>query len=228
MANHWLNRFGILLNFIAGFLIAPELIGIKRLKKFEQRLEKILTTIVSKLTNWLKKFTTREAGLAILGLVLFLAFSYFFFIAPLLKAVSEWGFITLLILFYTKVLPNPIGLAIILLVCLPTAIGVINSDLNGRKWTISNLKPNLLKYSLMFIGSIFFFPLSLILSIPLIALIGVLTLVIFISYLIIILLLPIFRFILHKLEGNNRLKSLLVFLGIIMYIIGNLLQLITS
>jgi len=31
----WLNRLGIILNFLAGFMLAPELIGIERLKKIE-------------------------------------------------------------------------------------------------------------------------------------------------------------------------------------------------
>lgn len=34
----WLNRLGIVLNFAAGFLIAPELIGIERIQRFEERM----------------------------------------------------------------------------------------------------------------------------------------------------------------------------------------------
>jgi hypothetical protein len=32
----WLNRIGIVLNFLAGFMLAPELIGIERIRRFEQ------------------------------------------------------------------------------------------------------------------------------------------------------------------------------------------------
>ena len=35
----WLNRVGIILNFLAGFLLAPELIGIERIKKYEKEIK---------------------------------------------------------------------------------------------------------------------------------------------------------------------------------------------
>jgi hypothetical protein len=35
----WLNRLGIILNFCAGFMVAPELLGTVRLEKFEKALE---------------------------------------------------------------------------------------------------------------------------------------------------------------------------------------------
>lgn len=43
--NILLNRIGIILNFLAGFLIAPELIGIKRIKRWESLIENRLTTM---------------------------------------------------------------------------------------------------------------------------------------------------------------------------------------
>jgi hypothetical protein len=42
MSGDWVNRIGILLNFCAGFLLAPELIGIQRLERFEKSLEERL------------------------------------------------------------------------------------------------------------------------------------------------------------------------------------------
>lgn len=42
------NRLGIILNFMAGFMVAPDLIGIKRLKIFEKILEKQ----IQKFTDW--------------------------------------------------------------------------------------------------------------------------------------------------------------------------------
>lgn len=36
-----LNRIGIILNFLAGFMVAPEVIGLERLKSFENSLEKL-------------------------------------------------------------------------------------------------------------------------------------------------------------------------------------------
>lgn len=35
----WLNRVGIILNFVAGFLVAPELLGIHRLEWADTKLE---------------------------------------------------------------------------------------------------------------------------------------------------------------------------------------------
>jgi hypothetical protein len=32
----WLNRIGIILNFLAGFMLAPELLGIERLRRLEE------------------------------------------------------------------------------------------------------------------------------------------------------------------------------------------------
>ena len=39
----WLNRVGITLNFVAGFLMAPDLIGRNRLRKLEAILEGFIT-----------------------------------------------------------------------------------------------------------------------------------------------------------------------------------------
>jgi hypothetical protein len=39
MSSDWVNRIGIILNFCAGVLLAPELIGIQRLQRFEKFLE---------------------------------------------------------------------------------------------------------------------------------------------------------------------------------------------
>src|SRR5438105_240637 len=43
----WLNRAGIILNFLAGFMLAPDLIGLARLKKFEAALERVLQFLKS-------------------------------------------------------------------------------------------------------------------------------------------------------------------------------------
>ncbi len=40
-----LNRIGIVLNFLAGFMLAPELLGVERLQKAEQRLKSTLMRI---------------------------------------------------------------------------------------------------------------------------------------------------------------------------------------
>lgn len=45
MDDLWLNRAGIVLNVFAGFLLAPELIGLKRIAAFEGRLERSLPSL---------------------------------------------------------------------------------------------------------------------------------------------------------------------------------------
>ena len=37
----WLNRVGIILDCLAGFMLAPELLGLQGLKQLEQRLQNI-------------------------------------------------------------------------------------------------------------------------------------------------------------------------------------------
>lgn len=44
----WLNRLGIILNFCAGFLLAPELLGLKRIISLENQIETILATLLGK------------------------------------------------------------------------------------------------------------------------------------------------------------------------------------
>jgi hypothetical protein len=44
----WLNRIGIILNFCAGFMVAPELIGVSRLRKLEKRIKTISLTLAVK------------------------------------------------------------------------------------------------------------------------------------------------------------------------------------
>lgn len=45
MDDVWLNRWGIVLNVAAGILLAPELIGLQRLRAFEEWLERNLPSV---------------------------------------------------------------------------------------------------------------------------------------------------------------------------------------
>ncbi len=42
LTHEWINRYGIILNFFAGFLLAPELLGITRLQRAENAIERTL------------------------------------------------------------------------------------------------------------------------------------------------------------------------------------------
>jgi hypothetical protein len=47
----WLNRWGIVLNVVAGILLAPELIGLERLRAFEGWLERKLPSLHNALSR---------------------------------------------------------------------------------------------------------------------------------------------------------------------------------
>lgn len=49
----WLNRIGIILNFIAGFMLAPQLIGESRIEYLEQYFDKIITLRTKKILDYL-------------------------------------------------------------------------------------------------------------------------------------------------------------------------------
>lgn len=51
MSVSWINRLGIMLTFLAGFMVAPELIGLERLTRAERRIEKVLAKVVSSLKD---------------------------------------------------------------------------------------------------------------------------------------------------------------------------------
>lgn len=49
-----LNRVGIILNFLAGFMLAPELIGLRRIKKFELYTERMMNSLFFSSSKFLK------------------------------------------------------------------------------------------------------------------------------------------------------------------------------
>ncbi|GAA6623626.1 hypothetical protein [Scytonema sp. NUACC26] len=51
-----LNRVGIILNFLAGFLLAPDLIGKDKLSQLEKRLKPSFANLMSNLNTFLDKF----------------------------------------------------------------------------------------------------------------------------------------------------------------------------
>lgn len=48
IGKEWINRIGIILNFCAGFMVAPELIGQDRLRKVEENLERFVSLTYTK------------------------------------------------------------------------------------------------------------------------------------------------------------------------------------
>jgi hypothetical protein len=54
-----LNRVGIILNFLAGFMIAPELIGLDRIRRFENAMEKIARSWIKVIDPYYERFIKR-------------------------------------------------------------------------------------------------------------------------------------------------------------------------
>ncbi|GAX46264.1 hypothetical protein NIES4075_72850 [Tolypothrix sp. NIES-4075] len=51
----WLNRIGIILNFFAGFLLAPDLIGRQKLLNYEELIEEKLTNYIEYMKKNMKE-----------------------------------------------------------------------------------------------------------------------------------------------------------------------------
>lgn len=57
----WLNRIGIILNFFAGFLLAPDLIGRNKLLRYEQIIEKKLNNCITTIRDKLSIITGKHS-----------------------------------------------------------------------------------------------------------------------------------------------------------------------
>jgi hypothetical protein len=81
MGGDWVNRIGIILNFCAGFLLAPELIGIRRLRRFEKFLEEGLPRFL----NFVQSLPARLIPVLQVGFILVWLFS--------LLSLVLWGLV---------------------------------------------------------------------------------------------------------------------------------------
>jgi len=216
----WLNRIGILLNFLAGFMIAPELIGIKRLSDAELSIEKSLLSVKEKsdeiydalacipknIVEVLKDIArpnsdSRLAGITGILLVLGIAICsiwlpYFYVILfCLLLMVCLW------VLFYFWNYwfaargghdPYPPGVA-----------SHAFANLLSLLWLLAELP-------LLSIALILAVAVSLPLRVGLVFLRSVI------------------RYMIRRLEGKQRLRHLVVWWGIVFFILANLIQLVAT
>ena len=178
-----LNRIGIVMNFLAGFLLAPELLGSERLRKLEFFCEILLVRITT-----FSNQTRSGVG------------DFLDDLSP--HADHHYAL--------SKVLHKAFAVAAILfwLAC-PMFIVVDKINISEQiKFTIafSLIAP------FMIIGSliVLIFYLSLFLMI-------------FITCII-----YIFKSFLNKLQGEERLRSIFVWWGIIIFILGNLFQILAT
>jgi hypothetical protein len=196
MSGDWVNRLGIILNFCAGFLLAPELIKIQRLQRFEKFLEENLPRFRNSIEETLQKNRVTVRGrFGILALVLG-------------SLALWWIFILAMVIFFE--LPArwvPLAIAVSL------GVGAIVAIL------VSMRASNALERTLRKIGDIFF----TILLLP-IAILWGLGLVSVGSWL----LSRVLGIVIARLTGNDRLRGIVVSLGIALFIMGNSLQLLAT
>jgi hypothetical protein len=181
MGAAWVNRIGIILTFLAGFMVAPELISIERINKFEDSLEKRM----DRFRAWANRMFPGGTKLPLLWLFAFLGgyiyTFYFWFHSPVplwVHAVSASFF---------------------------TAIVFLMALIVNRR------NRQLLAFALL--------------SVPITFLVCPLLILYYIT---LDLLDRSFERLSKRLEGDERLKSILVALGIVFFITGNFLQLVST
>ncbi|MBH8576838.1 hypothetical protein I8752_28385 [Nostocaceae cyanobacterium CENA369] len=94
----WLNRIGIILNFFAGFMLAPDLIGKDKILRFENWLEPKLKIIVSFLKNFIFFSFASAFELQIykplrifLIILISLSLIFVFYIVPKVSIIGDMG-----------------------------------------------------------------------------------------------------------------------------------------
>lgn len=242
-----LNRLGIVLNFVAGFLIAPDLIGIERLKKWEGSIEIRLQNLKSSTEQLIKNssdsflfsgITPRnefeKASASIVWKKAIIPFIYAIF-------TPSWLSIASILFLYVIIIAPPIlfGVSIYTLLPIiafnsifayPSCRRIISDykDENYRYYDkpvwvqrVRLIKLLLSLFYSIFIGQIF----SMFIMIPLVILAALV-------YLISASALRFIKFFLDlnlkAFDGNDRLQGFMVGVGIVFFIIGNLFQLIAT
>jgi hypothetical protein len=235
----WLNRIGIILNFCAGFMLAPELIGAKRLQRMELLMENVMFSIIAvankykdiierPFPGW-KKFETRWSQLVIYPILLVVSswFVYMgeYYLVPAVFLVAAFiGAIVVRSLVDYKMkqfLKNKAEINMIYWGGERFRWGPkkLYIDLeNHETYAGLDKMPGLVDYFVILLKYMPINVLYIVLFLPL-------------SKLIIILLLSIrktFEATVRKLLGEDRLKSIFIWWGIIFFIVGNALQFIAS
>lgn len=269
MDNTNINRIGIILNFFAGFLLAPELIGDKRLKNLESSFELLLKRAASGLHNLgFRKYLSRvEAILVYLPtLVVFLISILSVILFPFsdlpinrivldFEQISIENFINLFLfipILFSIIFPNVVLgyiTCFIVLPCLYSLMLFLYLDLNW--WSIltrtfasisgetrldnpyQEMMKSLRKVKMTYIYkrlSYWFIITFASLNFNLIVILFLICEVVFFitAYFFANIFLITIRSLLDKFKGGNRLRKYLLYMGIMLFIIGNLLQFIAS
>lgn len=241
--NDWANRIGIILNFAAGFLLAPELLGLKRIEQAQTVLQKTIRKLryflesprrfvraSLRLNNHVILIVASSITILICCIemiILFLIAKEWIFSQPW-NPISLWQplglFLSMLVSFFVSAL-------YIIYFCIEETGQKrdIVALLERSKWAIClQIYRKLKRTPLILLLSITLKPLG---GMGILLLIGAST-VIYMAFLLIHAILVIidkpFAYILKKLISQESFKSSLVWLGIVCFIIGNFLQLIAT
>lgn len=197
-----LNRIGIVLNFLAGFMLAPELLGIERLRRIENYMD-MQGSVMKHRMDVIIVGTQRLFRL--LGKVTLIA-----------GAVNT---IFMLVGMYASLSSNTSNELIrVIFYCIFSFVSFclfityhFYNNIKGiwyqllQKIFISRIMMFLILPSITF---------SFVVSTPFLLVISILN--------------SILSFTLRKLEGEERLRSILIWWGIIFFIVGNALQFIST
>jgi hypothetical protein len=223
----WLNRIGIILNFVAGFLLAPELIGLDRIRRFETRLEKTAARVKKVFEPYREIFIVhpvrsnrKHLYRRILGVTLILVI----LIGIDIPFVNDFFSELFLSIFYYLTRERKVVGILCLVLAIIIWIWAANYYLRYMKFLDETQKKLKARLILIIVAPITL-PLYISLSVLLFLLRSLAFLMI--SVQIYMMLLPA-RIILYFLEGQDRLQTFFVSLGIVLFIFGNLLQLIAT
>lgn len=199
----WLNAAGIILNFISAFLIAPELIGINRIRRLEKDIENILFEFMESIYRFQKGIKPylglfdKRSGLSLL---FWLLLEYLTTLLIIFSSKSTYGWILLLFMF--------------LLLYLQSLLWISKVDI-GKTIKIKLIKMVIAVFTAsLFLVFVFFSPI----------------------FLTIVLVIQVFgkialwysNIVLKILVGENSLRTAIIIIGIILFVIGNILQFIAS
>jgi hypothetical protein len=228
-----LNRLGIILNLIAGFLIAPELIGEERLKRFEIWMKERLHRINKKtdINRYAQELSHKGA---------ILKASRISTTNPAIRAQLEameksqdlrnnlYNLILIglwIILYETIEFQTHKFVFILTAIGILAIIGLIKLSIETNIILHIRLFENFLLYLVFIIIDFFmnflFFVFGIILRIFIFVLF-------FFAVPIMYLLFQLTRLTIHILQGRERVKSLVISLGIFFFIVGSMLQFVAT
>jgi hypothetical protein len=234
MLEDLLNRFGIVFNFAAGFLLSPQLIGIHRIQRAEQWAEDKLSRLTLALKTLSPNATTELTWVVGLGAYMALALYLVAFLI-LRLAFSRTSFQAIIVV-------STVGVALGVLLWMFTFVRYLTRPRKGRVLP----EPGRYYRGALAAGAWMASPVFFTV-VPLLGVVGALLnrgrpnnasadflrslplmLLAPLLYFPLRLLIDVLAFVLSKLEGDDKLLALLTSFGILLFLAGNVLQFIAT